>query len=440
MLDLQNPVSTSYTVKEGTKSIAGSVFSNAGQLTQIQLPDSLVSIGNNAFYGCSVLPEITLPENLRFIGDSAFTLCTALTDITLPDSLTYIGTGAFSNCVALTSVEIPENVSEIGMAAFATCTSLTEIQVSPLNQYFCDEDGVLYDAGKTKLYQYPTAKTGSTYVVPQGVTEIDVYAFAGNPALTYVDAGNGVTSIGIYAFAGCTALETVTLSDGLEQIAGAAFSHCSSLQSLVLPEGVTTIGMSAFEECSSLTEITIPASVTLIDPTAFSLSDNVVVYGVVNSYTEFFSSSAGLQFQPARSEFLSDYVQYDETEGYAFGFTPGVPLADVFTVTYGGILTLTPNEAGFENGTGALMQMKNSGGQLLSEYTVLIFGDVNGDSAIDAFDAALLQLQLGNAAELTGAYAKAGDLNGDGALSAADYAQVHGQLEGSADISQTPAF
>src|SRR5699024_6660609 len=50
LLDLQNPVSTSYTVKEGTKSIAGSVFYNAGQLTQIQLPDSLVSIGNNAFY------------------------------------------------------------------------------------------------------------------------------------------------------------------------------------------------------------------------------------------------------------------------------------------------------------------------------------------------------------------------------------------------------
>lgn len=274
------------------------------------------------------------------------------------------------------------------------------------------------------------------------VTTIRGGCFAGYASymLEELTIPDSVTTLDDGALQSCFSLRSVRLPETLEKIGAHVFESCTAMESIEIPASVTTIGSNAFASCPSLTEITIPASVTLIDPTAFSLSDNVVVYGVVNSYTEFFSSSAGLRFQPARSEFLSDYVQYDETDGYAFGFTPGAPLADAFTVTYGGILTLTPNEAGFENGTGALMQMKNSGGQLLSEYTVLIFGDVNGDGAIDAFDAALLQLQLGNAAELTGAYAKAGDLNGDGALSAADYAQVHAQLEGTADISQTPAL
>ncbi|GAA0263725.1 hypothetical protein GCM10008922_23600 [Faecalicatena contorta] len=149
--------------------------------------------------------------------------------VILPNSLTTIGNKAFYSCSGLTSVTLPANLTTIGYLAFAGCTGLRAINVDPGNTVFAEEDGVLYNKAKTTLIQYPLGKTGSTFIVPQGVTQI----------------GNS-------AFANCGHLTQVDLPASLEIIDSIAFSNCSGLTQMDLPAGLKAIGTSAFSDCTNL--------------------------------------------------------------------------------------------------------------------------------------------------------------------------------------------
>lgn len=89
-------------------------------------------------------------------------------------------------------------------------------------------------------------------------------------------------------------------------------------------------------------------------------------------------------------------------------------------------------------GTGATIRIKIAelDGQTVATYTVVIYGDVNGDGAVDAFDAAVLDLDLTGKTALTGAYNLAADTNADADVAAADYALVKDVLAGTGTINQ----
>lgn len=85
------------------------------------------TIPSNAFKNCKYLTEITIPDSVVSIGDFAFYNCSGLTSLTIPDSVTSIDNGAFSYCSGLTSITIPNSVTRIGEGAFSSCTGLTNI-------------------------------------------------------------------------------------------------------------------------------------------------------------------------------------------------------------------------------------------------------------------------------------------------------------------------
>ena len=70
-------------------------------LTEVVLPDSVITIGKGAFDGSGNLKEIVLPDSLRYIYGSAF-YGTAIEKIEIPASVEYIDTGAFFECDSLT--------------------------------------------------------------------------------------------------------------------------------------------------------------------------------------------------------------------------------------------------------------------------------------------------------------------------------------------------
>jgi len=77
--------------------------------------------------GCTQLGNLTsidLPESVRKIDEKAFKDCVNLTSIVIPDSVTEIGASAFSGCTNLTSIIIPNSVKEIGEDAFKGCANL----------------------------------------------------------------------------------------------------------------------------------------------------------------------------------------------------------------------------------------------------------------------------------------------------------------------------
>ena len=143
-------VSSSYTVKPGTKVIAGEAFMYCTGLTAIDLPEGLVDIGESAFASTKItaidlpagltcirdrafqycqLTSITLPEGVTSIGNEAFYGNNYMDSIGLPSTLESIGDYAFTNSYALTSIILPEKLTSIGDWAFANSRALQEMWV-----------------------------------------------------------------------------------------------------------------------------------------------------------------------------------------------------------------------------------------------------------------------------------------------------------------------
>ena len=108
----------------------------------------------------------------------------------------------------------------------------------------------------------------------------------------------------------------------------------------------------------------------------------------------------------------------NDSNNYVYGI-PG-KTADVKTyLSTTGYVEVAANDAGVKNGTGAVINLytDSSKGTLVKSYTLVIFGDLDGDGEVALPDAGILS-QYANyvtdADSLTGAYYFAGDLDGDG--------------------------
>ena len=100
-------------------------------------------------------------------------------------------------------------------------------------------------------------------------------------------------------------------------------------------------------------------------------------------------------------------------------------------------LTVSASAAnGYGTGTKVVLTVDGIEGFEI-KHTVMVYGDVNGDGAIDAFDAALINMNKYGAATLTGDFATAGDTNADGSVDLDDYAMVWSYAVGNGSIAQT---
>ena len=144
-----------------------------------------------------------------------------------------IGKEVFYNLAAVVEVTIPETVTSIDDYAFAGCTELTTINL------------------------------------PAGTLTIGTAAFQGCTKLESINVGTALVSIGDYAFMSCPALSDIELPATLEKIGKYAFAYCAALPSFEAPEALTTIGTLAFYNCTGLTSIKLSDNITSIGDFAF---------------------------------------------------------------------------------------------------------------------------------------------------------------------------
>ncbi len=276
---------TEIKIPKGISEIRESTFYNCSALTRISLPDSLTYIGTtafsqcssltvveipagvtqiegDAFEGCSNLKEINVvPENVNYTSDAGIlfnhektiVICcpagkegsyqipdsvsriasrafyeTNLSEVDLPEGLKIIDDYAFDGSNGLNQIHIHENVVRIGFEAFCRCPNLSDIQVDDGNIVYASQDGVLFNKLLTQLRQYPGGKTGS-YVIPQGIKNINEAAFYACDGLTEIEIPDSVTSIGESAFMMCSSLTSVIVPASVTDIGGMAFLNCPNL-------------------------------------------------------------------------------------------------------------------------------------------------------------------------------------------------------------------
>ncbi len=265
-------------VPDSVETLTRNVFAGNDKLKTVYLPDTLTMIGSAAFYNCPELNKIEIPQNVNRIGAWAFQQCPSLEQFTIPASVTEIGSTMPEDSFVTTEIfgdyfgedESGQSYESI----FLGCTALKEIIVEESNPSYCSVDGVLFTKDMTELLSYPAAKEGTSFTIPDTVTEIHAGAFADCVHLEEIILPERLTVIRDMTFYGCKALQKMEIPDTVTQIGMGAFYSCESLEHVDLPEGITEITEGVFAE-SGITELSLPESVTYIGKEAFEGCDRM---------------------------------------------------------------------------------------------------------------------------------------------------------------------
>jgi hypothetical protein len=160
----------------------------------------------------AALPLMALPfaaqAQLQYtIADGQVTITnyTGGGQVTIPSTIngypvTAIGTNAFQYRYLLSSVTIPDSVTNIGDGAFLNCFGLTNFDVNASNPSYASVSGVLFNKTLTTLIQYPINRAGSSYAIPNSVTNIGDSAFASR--LIHLDSGGTVLAVSFHEMTG----------------------------------------------------------------------------------------------------------------------------------------------------------------------------------------------------------------------------------------------
>ena len=238
----------------------------------IPIDCSITSIGDYAFYNCTGLTSVIIPDSVTSIGRYTFKSCTGLRSITIGNSVKSIDFNAFNGCTGLTSVIIPDSVTSIGDSAFGGCSSLQEITLPFIG---CER----YTSTDNK-FQYPFGRIfgESKYL---GGIKTEQYRYHRNspspifdtyyiPASLKKVTVTGCDYIQYGAFYNCTRLKSITIGNSVKSIGNSAFYNCTGLTSIIIPDSVTSIGGYAFNSCTGLKSITIGNSVKSIGDSTFA--------------------------------------------------------------------------------------------------------------------------------------------------------------------------
>lgn len=233
--------------------IASYAFKNLAEVTNIVIPETVISIGDSAFIN-SAITDIVIPSEVTVISGYTFKNCVSLKNIILPEGLQEIRSSAFDGCISLTEIDIPDTVTSMGQSVF--CKSGIESVTIPPKM----------TAVPNYCFRY--CESLKTVILPEGLTKIGDYAFEGCVSLSDVNIPDNVSQIGKYAFSD-TAITSIAIPDGITIIPDYTFFDCASLERIDIPETVTEIGIMCFQYCSSLKYIELPKNLTKLGKQAF---------------------------------------------------------------------------------------------------------------------------------------------------------------------------
>ncbi len=215
------------TLEDGVTLIEYWAFKDCPKLQTVTIPASVTEMGRDPFEGCpatmiirgtrnsgaqryadeydynfwplgEAMPEfeeigVTDGFTYRVHSDGTATIskCSLTGEVAIPASIdghkvVSLRSELFFSNDSITGVTVPATVSYFGTDpsdndwdfVFSYCRDLQYINVESGNPTFCSVDGVLYSKDKSRLINYPCARAGSSYVVPDSVTRLCCTSFA----------------------------------------------------------------------------------------------------------------------------------------------------------------------------------------------------------------------------------------------------------------------
>ncbi len=249
---------SAYDFNPEIKEIPSYCFSGA-EFDELVIPSTIEKIGKNAFESCltpttSDVNSIIISEGVKEIGVYCFNKCGQYS-LTLPSTLEEIPEDAFAHAT-IANLVIPEGVKYIREGAFALLKAETltipeslvngydafynaDVNTLYFNAIRCSSLGVpylynLYIGDKVEVISASLCIDSrfTEIVIPEGVKEINAWAFKGNHRLTSVTLPSTLKSIGSSAFGDCTSLKEFTITEGVANIYANPFNGCKALETI----------------------------------------------------------------------------------------------------------------------------------------------------------------------------------------------------------------
>ena len=148
--------------------------------------------------GSVVIPKRIGGKPVRAIAYKAFTACSSITEIVIPDGVLSIGDAAFQYCTKLEKLEIPSSVTNVGAYVINECERLCELTINA--------------ALPTFGYRAFASSGITNLILAAGITNINNYAFVDNRNLKNVSIPKTVKRICKWSFdENCESLKSVSV-------------------------------------------------------------------------------------------------------------------------------------------------------------------------------------------------------------------------------------
>lgn len=318
----------SFTIPASVSAIGEYAFYQSG-LTSMKIPNTVTSLGAGAFEACEALSSVKLGNGVRALPFGVFGNCPSLYELCLPAAVVTVHGDAFYNsehltlslapdstmnllhgvlydaewniCVfpeSMTEYEIPRTVTKLPDNFFGhdgAAEHLTKITVEEGNPSYVEENGILYNADKSKILFIGASTFEINEDVLSLISESDLLTLLSSSLalerVTVAEGVDGLLSVGgvLYntdreilvfpkalteytipaalsaipkkMFYENTKLKTVTAEARGEgdpglSIAENAFAYATSLERVSLPANLKAIDFTAFEGCTALYSVT----------------------------------------------------------------------------------------------------------------------------------------------------------------------------------------
>ena len=258
-------------IYNGITSIGNTAFLTMTSVTSVSIPKSVTKIGMNPFAREYSLTNIELngnehfvfendclydknktrlitylssnqrtsfyiPETVKILDFDVFSN-TKIKTLMLPDSIEEIGTYSFFSS-QIATLYIGKNVKTIKENPFINTKQLTNFIVDTENPHFVYINGALMDKNQTRLISYLMTNKQLSFTIPDGIKQIDDYAFAYNTYIQEINIPSSVNKIDGYVFTGSPNLVTVTFK-GLKEpstCSSTAFFDTSQIPNVKVPK------------------------------------------------------------------------------------------------------------------------------------------------------------------------------------------------------------